>query len=100
MVCTPHLGAATTEAQENVALQVAEQMSEYLLTGTVTNALNMPSLSAQEIKVMGPGIKLSGYLGSFVGQMTDEPIKAINILYDGSAAKMNLEALNCSVIPE
>ena len=54
MVCTPHLGAATTEAQENVALQVAEQMSEYFLTGTVTNALNMPSVSAQEAKVMCP----------------------------------------------
>ena len=74
VVCTPHLGAATTEAQENVAFQVAEQMSEYLLTGTVTNALNMPSVSAQEAKVMGPWIKLSGYLGSFVGQMTNEPI--------------------------
>ena len=58
----------------------------------------MPSVSAQEAKVMGPWIKLSGYLGSFIGQMTDEPIKAINILYDGSAEKMNLEALNCSVI--
>ena len=98
MVCTPNLGAAKTEAQENVAFQVAEQMSDYLLIGTVTNTLNMPSVSAQEAKVMGPWIKLSGYLGSFIGQMTDEPIKAINILYDGSAAKMNLEALNCSVI--
>ncbi len=83
MVCTPHLGAATTEAQENVALQVAEQMSDYLLTGAVTNALNMPSVTAEEAKVMGPWIKLAGHLGNFIGQMTDEPIKAINILYDG-----------------
>jgi len=98
VVCTPHLGAATTEAQENVALQVAEQMSDYLLTGAVTNALNMPSVTAEEAKVMGPWIKLSDHLGSFIGQMTDEPIKAINILYDGSVAEMNLAALNCSVI--
>lgn len=98
VVCTPHLGAATTEAQENVALQVAEQMSDYLLTGAVTNALNMPSVSAEEAKVMGPWLELSGHLGSFIGQMTDEPITAINILYDGSVAEMNLEALNCSVI--
>ena len=98
VVCTPHLGAATTEAQENVALQVAEQMSDYLLTGAVTNALNMPSVTAEEAKVMGPWVNLSGHLGAFIGQMTDEPIKAINILYDGSVAEMNLQALNCSVI--
>ncbi len=98
VVCTPHLGAATTEAQENVALQVAEQISNYLLTGAVENALNMPSVTAEEAKVMGPWIKLAGHLGSFIGQMTDEPIKAINILYDGVAANMNLAALNCSVV--
>ena len=61
--CTPHLGAATTEAQENVALQVAEQMSDYLLTGAVSNALNMPSVTAEEAKVMGPWIKLAGSSG-------------------------------------
>ncbi len=98
VVCTPHLGAATTEAQENVALQVADQMSNYLLTGAVENALNMPSVTAEEAKVMGPWIKLADHLGAFAGQMTDEPIKAINILYDGVAAEMNLGALNCSVI--
>ncbi len=98
VVCTPHLGAATTEAQENVALQVAEQMSNYLLTGAVENALNMPSVTAEEAKVMGPWLKLAQHLGSFAGQLTDEPIKAINILYDGSVSSMNLAALNCSVI--
>ncbi len=98
VVCTPHLGAATTEAQENVALQVAEQMSNYLLDGAVENALNMPSMTAEEAKVMGPWVALAGHLGSFIGQMTDEPIKAINILYDGTVSDMNLAALNCSVI--
>jgi len=98
VVCTPHLGAATTEAQENVALQVAEQMSDYLLTGAVTNALNMPSVTAEEAKVMGPWINLSDHLGNFIGQMTDEPIKAINILYDGVVSEMNLEALTCSAV--
>ncbi|MEM8729170.1 MAG: ACT domain-containing protein, partial [Pseudomonadota bacterium] len=96
--CTPHLGAATTEAQENVALQVAEQMSNYLLTGAVENALNMPSVTAEEAKVMGPWVELSGHLGTFIGQMTDEAITAINILYDGSVSEMNLEALNCAVV--
>jgi len=98
VVCTPHLGASTMEAQENVAVQVAEQMSDYLLTGAVANALNMPSVTAEEAKVMGPWLKLAGHLGSFVGQLTQEPIKAINILYDGVAAQMNLAALDCGAI--
>ena len=98
VVCTPHLGAATTEAQENVALQVAEQMADYLLTGAVSNALNMPSVTAEEAKVMGPWIKLADHLGNFIGQMTDEPVKAINILYDGVVSEMNLEALTCAAV--
>ncbi|MGC6485278.1 MAG: phosphoglycerate dehydrogenase [Candidatus Puniceispirillales bacterium] len=98
VVCTPHLGAATVEAQEKVALQIAEQMSDYLLTGAVSNAINMPSVTAEEARVMGPWLKLAGYLGAFVGQMTDEPIKSIEVLYDGSVAAMNLAALNCAVI--
>ncbi|SIS63981.1 phosphoglycerate dehydrogenase [Phaeovulum vinaykumarii] len=98
VVVTPHLGASTTEAQENVALQVAEQMSDYLLTGAVQNALNMPSVTAEEAAVMGPWVKLAGHLGDFAGQMTDDPIQAINILYDGVVTDMNLQALNCAAI--
>ena len=98
VVVTPHLGASTTEAQENVALQVAEQMSDYLLSGAVQNALNMPSVTAEEARVMGPWLKLAAHLGAFAGQMTDEPIKAINILYDGKVTEMNLDALGCGVI--
>ncbi|RVV98375.1 phosphoglycerate dehydrogenase [Mesobaculum littorinae] len=98
VVVTPHLGAATTEAQENVALQVAEQMSDYLLSGAVTNALNMPSVTAEEAKVMGPWVKLAQHLGAFAGQMTDEPIKAVNILYNGVVAEMNIAALNAAAI--
>ncbi|GFE64376.1 phosphoglycerate dehydrogenase [Litoreibacter roseus] len=96
VVVTPHLGAATTEAQENVALQVAEQMSDYLLTGAVSNALNMPSVTAEEAAVMGPWVKLAEHLGAFIGQMTDETIKEIQVTYNGSVSKMNLEALNCA----
>jgi D-3-phosphoglycerate dehydrogenase len=98
VVVTPHLGAATTEAQENVALQVAEQMSDYLLHGAVTNAINMPSITAEEAPVLIPWVKLAGHLGAFVGQMTDEPIKAINILYNGTVAGMNTAALNAAAI--
>ena len=98
VVCTPHLGASTTEAQENVALQVAQQMSDYLLTGAVTNALNMPSVTAEEAKVMGPWLKLADHLGAFAGQLTDEPIEQIDLLYNGAAAELNLEAMNCGAI--
>ena len=98
VVCTPHLGAATTEAQENVAIQVAEQLSDYLLNGAVTNAINMPSITAEEAPVLAPFVKLATHLGTFVGQMTDEPIKAVNILYDGDVAGMNTNALNSAAI--
>ena len=98
VVVTPHLGAATTEAQENVALHVAEQMSDYLLTGAVSNALNMPSVTAEEAKVMGPWVKLAGHLGAFVGQLTDEPIRAVNLLYNGAVIEMNTAALNAAAI--
>jgi D-3-phosphoglycerate dehydrogenase len=98
VVCTPHLGASTTEAQENVALQVAEQMSNYLLDGAVENALNMPSMTAEEAKVMGPWVKLAESLGSFIGQVTEEAIETINITYDGVASEMNVKALEAAVI--
>ena len=98
VICTPHLGAATVEAQENVAIQIAEQISDYLLTGAVSNALNMPSILADEARVMGPWLQLTNHLGKFIGQLTQEPIKSINILYDGKVSSMNLEAFNCSVI--
>jgi D-3-phosphoglycerate dehydrogenase len=93
VVCTPHLGAATTEAQENVALQVAEQMSDYLIKGAVSNAINMPSITAEEAPLLKPFIKLAEVLGSFVGQVTDEPIQEVEILFDGSTASMNTRAL-------
>jgi D-3-phosphoglycerate dehydrogenase len=98
VVCTPHLGAATTEAQENVALQIAEQMSDYLVRGAVSNALNMPSISAEEAPVLTPFVKLSEHLGAFVGQVTEEPIEKVEILYDGRVAGMNTKALTSAAI--
>ena len=98
VVVTPHLGAATTEAQENVALQVAEQMSDYLLTGAVSNALNMPSVTAEEAAVMGPWVKLAEHLGAFVGQLTEEVIEEITLTYNGAPKDMNVSALNCAAI--
>ena len=93
VVATPHLGASTSEAQENVALQVAEQMSDYLIKGAVTNAINMPSITAEEAPRLKPFIKLAEVLGAFVGQVTEDPIKEVEILFDGSTAGMNTRAL-------
>ncbi|MGZ2459564.1 MULTISPECIES: phosphoglycerate dehydrogenase [Rhizobium] len=98
VVCTPHLGASTTEAQENVALQVAEQMADYLVNGAVSNAINMPSITAEEAPILKPFIRLADVLGAFVGQVTEEPIKEIEILYDGITANMNTRALTSAVL--
>ncbi|MER9021534.1 phosphoglycerate dehydrogenase [Mesorhizobium sp. M0815] len=93
VVATPHLGASTTEAQENVALHVAEQMSDYLIKGAVSNAINMPSITAEEAPRLKPFVKLAEVLGAFVGQVTEDPIKEVEILFDGSTATMNTRAL-------
>jgi D-3-phosphoglycerate dehydrogenase len=93
VIATPHLGAATAEAQENVALQVAEQISDYLLTGAIANALNIPSITAQEAQRVRPWISLAQKLGLLVGQLTDTSIEAVEILYEGSAADFNMRAL-------
>src|SRR5690606_14201851 len=94
VVCTPHLGASTTEAQENVALQVAEQMSDYLISGAVSNALNMPSITAEEAPRLRPYVDLAANLGSFAGQLTESTIKGVTIEYAGDVAEMNTRALS------
>jgi D-3-phosphoglycerate dehydrogenase len=93
VVCTPHLGAATSEAQENVALQIAEQMSDYLLKGAISNALNFPSITAEEAPRLKPWITVAEQLGSFAGQLTEIDIKGIRIEYSGEVAGMNTKAL-------
>ncbi len=98
VVCTPHLGAATTEAQENVALQVAQQMSDFLNTGAVVNALNMPSVSAEDAPKLRPYMKLAEELGSFVGQLTRTGIESVNIYYDGAVAALNTRPLTAIVL--
>jgi D-3-phosphoglycerate dehydrogenase len=93
VICTPHLGAATAEAQEKVALQVAEQMSDYLLTGAVTNALNMPSVTAEEAPKLRPYMALAELLGSFAGQLTETGLKAFRIEFEGHVAELNTRPL-------
>ena len=97
-VSTPHLGASTTEAQVNVAIQVAEQMADYLVSGGVTNALNMPSLSAEEAPKLRPYMGLAEKLGSLVGQLTTGAIDRVSIHREGAAAELNPKPVTSAVL--
>ena len=98
VVCTPHLGAATSEAQVNVALQVAEQISDYLLNGAVTNALNMPSISAEDAPRLKPYIALGQQIGELAGQINRDMIDSIEIEYSGSVTEMNTDPITATMI--
>ncbi|MBV8566030.1 MAG: phosphoglycerate dehydrogenase [Methylobacteriaceae bacterium] len=98
VVCTPHLGASTTEAQENVALQVAEQMSDYLIRGAIANAVNFPSITAEEAPRLKPFIALAERLGSFAGQLTETGIIKVTITYEGTAAGLKTKALTAAAV--
>ena len=97
-IATPHLGASTNEAQENVALQVAEQMADYLLTGAVTNALNSPSVTADEAPKLKPYVALAEKLGAFTGQMVDVGLKAIDIAYEGGISNLNTKPMTAAAL--
>jgi D-3-phosphoglycerate dehydrogenase / 2-oxoglutarate reductase len=98
VICTPHLGASTGEAQENVALQVAEQMSAYLLKGAISNAVNFPNITAEEAPRLRPWVKLAEQLGSFAGQLTETSIKGIRIEYSGDVATLNTKPLTAAAL--
>ena len=102
LILTPHLGASTTEAQEKVAIQIAEQICNFLITGAISNAVNTFSLSAKEYNLVKPYLRLSNLLGSFAGQLTENAIKKIEVEFEGQASKVNtqplLQTLICSLL--
>lgn len=98
VICTPHLGASTIEAQDNVAIQVAEQIADYLKNGAVTNALNMPSISAQDAPKLKPYLTLAEQIGSLAGQITDSAITSIEIAYQGTVASLNVKPLSAMIV--
>ena len=98
VIATPHLGASTSEAQENVAIQVAEQMADYLVRGAVSNALNSPSVTAEEAPRLKPYIALAEKLGLFAGQLTQSGLKKIEVTYEGDVAALNLKPLTASAV--
>jgi D-3-phosphoglycerate dehydrogenase len=97
-ICTPHLGASTSEAQVNVALQVAEQIADFLVNGGVTNALNVPSLSAEEAPKLRPYMALAEKLGSLVGQLAHGSLPKISIEVEGAAAQLNQKPITAAVL--
>ncbi len=98
LICTPHLGASTSEAQVNVAIQIAEQMSDYLLLGGITNAVNVPSLSAEEAPRLRPYMALAEKLGRLVGQVAGTEIRSIDVEVEGAAAELNIKPITGAVL--
>ncbi|WP_372027014.1 phosphoglycerate dehydrogenase [Tistrella mobilis] len=98
VVATPHLGASTVEAQENVALQVAEQMADYLLTGAITNAINVPSVTAEEAPKLKPYMKLAEQLGSFAGQLAETGLRGVTVEYSGQVATLNTRPITAALL--
>jgi D-3-phosphoglycerate dehydrogenase len=98
VVVTPHLGASTAEAQEKVAIQIAEQIADYLTTGAVVNALNMASVSAEEAPRLQPYMTLAGQLGSFAGQLTETGLRGATITYAGQVARLNTRPLTATLL--
>ena len=98
LICTPHLGASTTEAQVNVAIQIAEQMSDYLLLGGITNAVNVPSLSAEEAPRLRPYMALAEKLGRLIGQIAGTEIRSIDVEVEGAAAELNIKPITGAVL--
>ena len=97
-ISTPHLGASTDEAQVNVAIQVAEQISDFLLSGGVTNALNVPSLSAEEAPRLKPYMALAEQLGSLMGQLVSDGIGAVTVEVEGAASELNIKPITAAVL--
>lgn len=97
-IATPHLGASTLEAQENVAVQVAEQMADFLLTGAVSNALNMPSISAEEAPRLRPFVDLAEKLGLMTGQLLTDPIEAVEFTYKGAVTDLNTNPMTAAAL--
>ena len=98
LICTPHLGASTNEAQVNVAIQIAEQMSDLLLLGGISNAVNMPSLSAEEAPRLKPYMALAEKLGRLVGQVAGADIRSVAVEVEGAAAELNIKPITGAVL--
>lgn len=98
VICTPHLGASTKEAQDNVAIAVANQIRDYLVDGTIRNAVNAPAVSGEALENLRPYLDLAGRLGLFIGQTVQTGIKSVEAQYSGAVADMDLKPITTSFL--
>lgn len=98
VICTPHIGASTLEAQENVAVAIAEQVVDYLINGTIRNAVNFPSIPFDQVPLIRPYLVLLERMGSFVAQIFTKSIKQVQIEYLGEISNLNTQALTTAAV--
>lgn len=98
VILTPHLGASTNEAQEKVAVLIAEQISDFLKKGTIRNSVNFPSVSADVLTILKPYLDLGERLGAFHGQLISSPVKEVRIEYVGEIGKFDVAPITLSVL--
>jgi len=98
VICTPHLGASTAEAQENVAVAVAEQISDLLLRGLVRNAVNVPSVDPESLPLLRPYIRLCEKIGSLYAQMSAEPVDEVRVEYSGDLAAYETQPMTVALL--
>src|SRR4029077_8758250 len=98
VIATPHIAGSTEEAQNVVGTRIAEQLRNYLASGAVKNAVNMPAVSPEEFKKLEPYLQLGEKLGTFVAQLADNPIAEVSISYDGGLADLNTHLVKNAVL--
>ncbi len=98
IICTPHLGASTGEAQEKVAIAICDQIVDYLKYGNVRNAVNVPSIDAETLAKIKPYLILGEDLGNFISQLTDGPVTRVEIQYNGEVSTINVEPVTIAIL--
>jgi len=98
VVFTPHLGASTEEAQTKVGLAIAEQVADFLVNGVVKNAVNMPSVSLDVLKIMKPYLNLAEKLGSLQGQLCKGGVSEVHIEYDGEVSELDTSPITVAAL--
>lgn len=98
VIMTPHLGASTKEAQENVSVDVAKQIVEVLKSGLIINSINAPSFNAESLKILNPYLQLGNKLGLLLVQLIADPLKEIRITYDGDFESIDVRPITLSIL--
>src|SRR5216110_256368 len=98
LVLTPHLGASTAEAQESVGIEIAHSIRAALLEGTIRNAVNMPSLDAKTLAIIGPHLRFGEKLGRFLSQLAPRRVDSLNINYSGKVNEVDTTSITRTVL--